>query len=190
METKNGAFLRVSANKTAPANHGVSCARGRWGLAAEREDNRLAAPMVKRDGRLVETTWNEALKVVAEKLECSPDDLESVDGVVRVPELMDAVAAAGMPAIALTDESNLFAMVKFYKAAQAAGVKPIIGVDLLIREAGERAEPSRLTLLCMNAVGYGNLTRLVTKSYLEGARRDGTPLIDLKPDHCVHSPAK
>lgn len=68
VETKNGAFLRVSANKTAPANHGVSCARGRWGLAAEREDNRLAAPMVKRDGRLVETTWDEALKTLVEKL--------------------------------------------------------------------------------------------------------------------------
>ena len=66
-----------------------------------------------------------------------------VDSVVRiqsevegVPGLMDAVAAAGMPAVALTDQSNLFAMVKFYKAAQSAGVKPIIGVDLRVREAG------------------------------------------------------
>ena len=59
-----------------------------------------------------------------------------VDGIVRVPELMAAVAAAGMPAVALTDQSNLFAMVKFYKEAQAAGVKPLIGVDAWIREAG------------------------------------------------------
>lgn len=47
-----------------------------------------------------------------------------VDGIVRVPELMAAVAAAGMPAVALTDQSNLFAMVKFYKEGLAAGIKP------------------------------------------------------------------
>jgi DNA polymerase-3 subunit alpha len=101
-----------------------------------------------------------------------------VDGVVRIDELAAATAAAGMPAVAVTDQANLFAMVKFYKAAHAAGVKPIIGVDLLIRELGDRAEPSRLTLLCMNAAGYGNLARLVTKSYLEGQRRDGIPLVE------------
>ena len=88
-----------------------------------------------------------------------------------VPGLMDAVAAAGMPAVALTDQSNLFAMVKFYRAAQAAGVKPIIGVDLRVRETGERAEPSTLVLLCQNDAGYRNLTRLVSRSYLEGQQR-------------------
>src|SRR5581483_2870452 len=61
-----------------------------------------------------------------------------IDSVVRVPQLIDAVAAAGMPAVALTDQSNLFAMVKFYRAALARGVKPLIGVDLVLREAGER----------------------------------------------------
>ena len=60
-----------------------------------------------------------------------------LDGIVRVPELMTAVAAAGMPAVALTDQSNLFAMVKFYKEALGAGVKPLIGVDAWIRE-GDR----------------------------------------------------
>ena len=107
-----------------------------------------------------------------------------VDSVVRItseggdaPGLMDAVVAAGMPAVALTDQSNLFAMVKFYRAAQAAGVKPIIGVDLRVREPGERAEPSTLVLLCQNEVGYRNLTRLVSKSYLEGQQR-GIATID------------
>ena len=57
------------------------------------------------------------------------------DGIVRVPQLMDATAAAGMPAVGLTDECNLFAMVKFYRAAQARGIKPIIGVDVRLREA-------------------------------------------------------
>jgi DNA polymerase-3 subunit alpha len=100
-----------------------------------------------------------------------------LDGIVRVPELMAAVAAAGMPAIALTDQSNLFAMVKFYKEAQAAGVKPLIGVDAWIREAGERTPPSRIVFLCQNLIGYRHLTQLVTRSFLEGQSR-GVPLID------------
>ncbi len=100
-----------------------------------------------------------------------------VDSVVRVPELMDAVVAAGMPAVALTDESNLFAMVKFYKAALAKGVKPLIGVDLWLAEGKDREPPSRLTLLCQNEVGYLNLSRLVSRGYLEGQRRD-TPLVE------------
>jgi DNA polymerase III subunit alpha len=99
------------------------------------------------------------------------------DSVVRVSELMDACRAQGMPAVALSDESNLFAMVKFYRAAQETGLKPVIGVDLWIREPGERAAPSRLTLLCQNLAGYRNLTRLVTRAYLEGAR-EGRPLLE------------
>jgi DNA polymerase III subunit alpha len=100
-----------------------------------------------------------------------------VDGIVRVPELMAAVAAAGMPAVALTDQSNLFAMVKFYKEALATGVKPLIGVDTWIREVGERAPPSRAVFLCQNLVGYRHLTQLVTRSYLEGQQR-GAPMLE------------
>jgi DNA polymerase-3 subunit alpha len=100
-----------------------------------------------------------------------------VDGVVRVPDLMRAVVAAGMPAVALTDQSNLFAMVKFYRAAMEQGVKPIIGVDAWLRETGDKAEPSRLTLLAQNLAGYRNLTRLVSRAYTEGQQR-GVPLID------------
>jgi DNA polymerase-3 subunit alpha len=94
-----------------------------------------------------------------------------VDGIVRVPELMASVAAARMPAVALTDQNNLFAMVKFYKEALAAGVKPVIGVDAWIRGAGERAPPTRIVFLCQNLAGYRNLTKLVTRSYLEGQQR-------------------
>ena len=100
-----------------------------------------------------------------------------VDGIVRVPELMAAVSAAGMPAVALTDQSNLFAMVKFYKEALAAGVKPLIGVDAWIREAGERAPPSRAVFLCQDLVGYRHLTQLVTRSFLEGQQR-GAPMLE------------
>ncbi len=103
-----------------------------------------------------------------------------VDGVVRVDDLVAACAQAGMPACAVTDQSNLFAMVKFYRAAQGKGVKPIIGVDAWIREPearGERGEPTRLTLLCMGLHGYRNLTRLVSRSYLEGQHK-GVPHLD------------
>jgi DNA polymerase III subunit alpha len=100
-----------------------------------------------------------------------------VDGIVRVPELMSAVAAAGMPAVALTDQCNLFAMVKFYKEALAAGVKPLIGVDMWIRGVGERAAPSRVVFLCQNLAGYRHLTQLVTRSYLEGQQR-GAPMLE------------
>jgi DNA polymerase-3 subunit alpha len=100
-----------------------------------------------------------------------------LDGIVRVPELMAAVSAAGMPAVALTDQSNLFAMVKFYKEALAAGVKPLIGVDAWIRELGERAPPSRVVFLCQDLVGYRHLTELVTRSFLEGQQR-GAPMLE------------
>jgi DNA polymerase-3 subunit alpha len=100
-----------------------------------------------------------------------------LDSVVRVPNLVDAVAAQDMPAVAVTDECNLFAMVKFYRAALAKGVKPIIGVDLWLREPGEREPPSRLTLLCQNQEGYLNLSRLVSRAFLEGERK-ATPLVE------------
>ena len=82
-----------------------------------------------------------------------------------------------MPAVALTDQSNLFAMVKFYKEALAAGVKPLIGVDAWIREPGERAPPSRAVFLCQNLSGYRHLTQLVTRSFLEGQQR-GAPMLE------------
>src|SRR3989440_1943229 len=99
------------------------------------------------------------------------------DSVVRVPELIAAVAAAGMPAVALTDQGNLFAMVKFYREALKAGVKPRVGVDLLGAGGGGRQPPTRLTLLCQSPAGYRNLARLVSRAYLEG-QEQGTPRIE------------
>ncbi len=100
-----------------------------------------------------------------------------VDSVVRVPELIEAVAAVGMPAVALTDSQNLFALVKFYGVALKRGVKPVVGVDLLIAEPGERSEPCTLTLLCVDEPGYRNITRLVSRAYIEGQQR-GRALVD------------
>jgi DNA polymerase-3 subunit alpha len=100
-----------------------------------------------------------------------------VDGIVRVPRLMRAVAAAGMGAVALTDHGNLFAMVKFHREAEKRGIKPVIGADLWLREDGERSEPSRLTLLAQNTAGFRNLTALISRSYREGQDR-GRPLVE------------
>ncbi len=94
----------------------------------------------------------------------------------RVPGLAEAVAAAGMPAVAVTDQSNLFALVKFYRAAIAAGIKPIVGVDTWLWR-DDRSPPSRLVLLCQNRTGYLNLTRLISRSYMEG-QRHGVPMVE------------
>ena len=99
-----------------------------------------------------------------------------VDSVVRVKPLMSALAADHMPAVALTDQSNLFAMVKFTRAALGTGIKPIIGVDLWVRQEDEQGLPYRMVLLCKDRVGYLNLSLLITKSYLEG-QHGGVPMV-------------
>lgn len=98
-----------------------------------------------------------------------------VDSIVRVPELMARVREAGMPAVALTDHGNLFAMVKFYRAALKAGVQPIIGADLMVEEPDE-TDPFRMTLLCQSTEGYRNLAELISRSYREGQQR-GEPRV-------------
>jgi DNA polymerase-3 subunit alpha len=80
-----------------------------------------------------------------------------------------------MPAVALTDQNNLFGMVKFYKKALAAGVKPIIGVDLRIANDDKSGRPFSLILLCQNDTGFRNLSQLLTRAFLEGQVR-GEPL--------------
>ncbi len=105
-----------------------------------------------------------------------------VDSVIRIPKLMQRLVELGLPAVAMTDQSNLFAMVKFYRAAMRQGIKPIIGVDTLIRRSPDSTStsdepPSRLLLLCQDENGYRNLTRLISRAYLEG-QHAGTPMID------------
>jgi len=95
------------------------------------------------------------------------------DGLVRVKPLVKAAAASGMPAVAVTDHSNLFCLVRFYKAALAAGVKPIAGTELAVHDPDHPDKPHRLVLLVQDAVGYRHLTRLISRAYLEGQRQGG-----------------
>lgn len=93
-----------------------------------------------------------------------------VDGLVRLKPLVKAVEQAQMPAVAVTDQGNFCALVKFYRAALAAGVKPICGADIWLAAEGD--EPvSRMTLLAMNSQGYRNLTELISLSYAQGQQQ-------------------
>ncbi|RKZ39854.1 MAG: DNA polymerase III subunit alpha, partial [Gammaproteobacteria bacterium] len=97
-----------------------------------------------------------------------------IDSLIRIKPLVKTMREAGMPAGAITDYSNLFALVKFYRAAHKEGIKPIIGVEV---QLPQEAEPStRLVLLCQNHTGYRNLTRLVSRCYTEG-QKDGIPYL-------------
>ncbi len=97
-----------------------------------------------------------------------------VDSLIRIKPLVKTLRELGMPAVAVTDQGNLFALVKFYRAALAEGIKPIIGVDVWIPQDSDSS--SRLVLLCQNDTGYRNLTRLISKSYLEGQQK-GIPYL-------------
>jgi DNA polymerase-3 subunit alpha len=98
-----------------------------------------------------------------------------VDSTVRIPKLMAACAEHGMPAVALTDQNNLFGLVKFYRKAIAAGIKPVIGLDLRILNEDEPDRPYTLLLLVQDNTGYRNLSEIVTRSYIEGQVR-GEPM--------------
>ncbi len=100
-----------------------------------------------------------------------------VDGLVRVKPLVARLVETGVPAVALTDQCNMFALVRFYQAALGAGVKPITGVDVWIRNPEDANTPFRLLLLVQNQVGYNNLTRLVSRSYREGQHL-GRPMLE------------
>ena len=94
------------------------------------------------------------------------------DSTVRVKKLVAAAEQQGMPAVALTDQMNMFALVKFYKAALGAGIKPILGADLWLDNPEDPHAPFRITALCMNAEGYLNIRELISKGYAENQIHD------------------
>ena len=93
------------------------------------------------------------------------------DGIVRIDDAVERAAADGMPALALTDAANVYGMVKFYKAARAAGVKPVIGADCWIQNDSDRDKPFRLLLLCVSRAGYQRLCDLLARAWLRNQHR-------------------
>jgi len=98
-----------------------------------------------------------------------------LDGLSRIPDVMDRVAAIGQQSVAMTDHGALYGAVDFYKEARARGIKPIIGIEAYIApDSRHKKSDSRannyfhLTLLAKDMTGYRNLIQLSTKSHLEG----------------------
>jgi DNA polymerase-3 subunit alpha len=98
------------------------------------------------------------------------------DGIARIGEAVAAAKRDAMPALALTDLSNVFGLVKFYKEARGAGVKPIVGCDVYVSNVNDHDQPFRVLLLCQSNIGYLRLCELLTRSYLENQDR-GRPEI-------------
>lgn len=104
-------------------------------------------------------------------------DYSMVDGLAKTGALVKAAASMGMPAIGITDFTNLCGLVKFYSAAQAAGIKPIIGADFNVACELMGDELTRLTVIAADNSGYQNLTLLISRAYQRGYAAQG-PCID------------
>ena len=92
-----------------------------------------------------------------------------VDGIARVDDAVDKAASDRQPALAITDLSNLFGAIKFYKAARGHGVKPVIGAEIFLEAMDPDADtPSRVLLLVQNEKGYLNLSELLARAWTQG----------------------
>ncbi len=98
-----------------------------------------------------------------------------LDGAARIKEMVEKASRLGMPALAVTDHGVMYGAIEFYKAAQKAGLKPIVGCEVYVsprrrfdKEHGKDDFQYHLVLLAKNREGYRNLMKLVTAGYLEG----------------------
>ena len=98
-----------------------------------------------------------------------------VDGIIRVNELVDHTLKLGYHSIALTDLTNLFGLIEFYRSARKQGIKPIVGSEVYVaKDKDSVAAP--LVLLAQNKQGYINLTKLVSRAYVDG-QVNGDPVV-------------
>jgi DNA polymerase-3 subunit alpha len=104
-----------------------------------------------------------------------------VDGTVRVGDAAARAAGDGQGALALTDLSNLFGAIKFYKACRGKGVKPLLGADVWLEPgdatSGDARQPGRVLLLVQNHRGYLNLCELLSRGWLAGAPATGAAAV-------------
>ncbi len=108
-----------------------------------------------------------------------------LDGACRIRDMMDRVKELGQEAIAITDHGVMYGVIDFYRAAQKAGIKPIIGCEVYVaprtrhdRVHGVDNEAFHLVLLCENETGYRNLSYMVSQAFVEGFY--GKPRVDLE----------
>ena len=115
-------------------------------------------------------------------------DYSLLDGACDIDQLMKITVEQKMPAVAMTDHGNLFGAVKFYNAAKASGVHPVIGCEVYVSQQGHKTRSdtdryNHLVLLCENQEGYRNLIRLVSTAYLEGFYYKPRIDLDLLSEH-------
>ena len=104
-------------------------------------------------------------------------DYSMIDGLAKTGPLVKKAAALAMPALAITDFTNLCGLVKFYGTAHGAGIKPIIGADFLMHNPLLGDELVELTILAANNTGYQHLTLLISQAYQRGYVQGG-PVIE------------
>ncbi len=102
-----------------------------------------------------------------------------VDGTNRIDDIVKSAAADGQAALAITDLSNLFGTVKFYKEARAKGIKPIVGAEIYLDGfGGDAGNLSRIVLLVQNRQGYLNLSELLARAYTQNVVKN-LPVVKL-----------
>ena len=99
-----------------------------------------------------------------------------VNGMIRLPALIEQTLQNQMPAVAITDMSNLYGTVKFFNKCMAQGIKPIIGAEVYIENPDKLTQPYILVLLVQNPDGYRNLSQLLSRGFREG-QQQGMPII-------------
>ena len=99
-----------------------------------------------------------------------------VNGMIRLPALVDQTLQNQMPACALTDMGNLYGAVKFFNKCSAQGIKPIIGAEVYLENTDKVTQPYILVLLVQDAVGYVNLSELLSRGFREG-QAHGRPIL-------------
>ena len=99
------------------------------------------------------------------------------DGIIRIEDLVEKSSDLSFSAVALTDLTNLFGLIKFYRLARKQGIKPIVGSEIKVAKDLD-SQSGSLVLLVINKTGYTNLTKLVSKAYVEG-QVSGEPIVKL-----------
>lgn len=98
-----------------------------------------------------------------------------LDGMCKIPQLLDRAKEYGMPAVAITDHGVMYGVIEFFKEARKRGIKAIIGCEMYVaprkmtdKQPGVDVRPGHLVLLAKNKIGYENLLKLVTEAHIEG----------------------